>query len=200
MIKSLRCLRGDHRGKAGRTLAWKWLWKWLKISPPMILKYMEFTSQYMGYHGDTDNESMEIRPHRRCWGVIFRMALVKGYRFTWGGGGGGGIFRPKPPVFDRSWRSPSKNTVKNSTEDTCSWTRPSKIGKRKVNFLTSIFWFATSFFAVPQVAWPGGGFLRFWTRFRTDFRRFVIAETLVFTVFLCFLHAWRLASKLPKTS
>ena len=56
------------------------------------------------------------------------MALVKGYRFTWGGG----IFRPKPPVFDRSWCSPSKNTVKNSTEDTCSWTRPSKIGKRKV--------------------------------------------------------------------
>ena len=46
--------------------------------------------------------------------------------------GGGPIFRPKPPVFDRSWRSPSKNTVKNSTEDTCSWTRPSKIGKRKV--------------------------------------------------------------------
>ena len=45
---------------------------------------------------------------------------------------GGGIFRPKPPVFDRSWRSPSKKTVKNSTEDTCSWTRPSKIGKRKV--------------------------------------------------------------------
>ena len=119
---------------------------------------------------------------------------------------GGGIFRPKPPVFDRSWRSPSKNTVKNSTEDTCSWTRPSKIGKRKVkkpvffNFLTSFFWFATSFFAVPQVAGPGGGFLSFWTRFRTDFRRFVIAETLVFTVFFCFLHAWRLASKLPKTS
>ena len=121
---------------------------------------------------------------------------------------GGGIFRPKPPVFDRSWRSPSKNTVKNSTEDTCSWTRPSKIGKRKVkkkknvffNFLTSIFWFATSFFAVLQVAWPGGGFLSFWTRFRTDFRRFVIAETLVFTMFFCFLHAWRLASKLPKTS
>ena len=28
----------------------------------------------------------KIRPHRRCWGVIFRMALVKGYRFTWGGG------------------------------------------------------------------------------------------------------------------
>ena len=30
--------------------------------------------------------SEKIRPHRRCWGVIFRMALVKGYRFTWGGG------------------------------------------------------------------------------------------------------------------
>ena len=27
---------------------------------------------------------LKIRPHRRCWGVIFRMALVKGYRFTWG--------------------------------------------------------------------------------------------------------------------
>ena len=76
----------------------------------------------------TLDEWNQIRPHRRCWGVIVRMALVKGYRFTWGGG----IFRPKPPVFDRSWRSPSKNTVKNSTEDTCSWTRPSKIGKRKV--------------------------------------------------------------------
>jgi len=49
----------------------------------------------------------KIRPHRRCWGVIFRMALVKGYKFTWGGVP---IFRPKPPVFDRSWRSPSKNT------------------------------------------------------------------------------------------
>ena len=31
--------------------------------------------------------SPKIRPHRRCWGVIFRMALVKGYRFTWVGGG-----------------------------------------------------------------------------------------------------------------
>ena len=78
--------------------------------------------------GKSMTENEQIRPYRRCWGVIVRMALVKGYRFTWGGG----IFRPKPPVFDRSWRSPSKNTVKNSTEDTCSWTRPSKIGKRKV--------------------------------------------------------------------
>ena len=85
------------------------------------------------------------------------MALVKGYRFTWGGGG---IFRPKPPVFDRSWRSPSKNTVKNSTEDTCSWTRPSKIGKRKVkkNPCFSIFWL--QFFGLQHLflrfrRWPG---------------------------------------------
>ena len=33
------------------------------------------------------NWLLKIRPHRRCWGVIFRMALVKGYRFTWRGGG-----------------------------------------------------------------------------------------------------------------
>ena len=36
---------------------------------------------------------------------------------------------------------------------------------------------------------PDGTRLSFWTRFRTDFRRFVIAETLVFTVVFCFLHA-----------
>ena len=55
------------------------------------------------------------------------MALVKGYRFTWGGG----AFFGQNLLF-LTWRSPSKNTVKNSTEDTCSWTHPSKIGKRKV--------------------------------------------------------------------
>ena len=118
---------------------------------------------------------------------------------------GGGIFRPKPPVFDRSWRSPSKNTVKNSTEDTCSWTRPSKIGKRKVKKprvfqLFDLNFLVCNIFFCGSAGGPGGGFLSFWTRFRTDFRRFVIAETLVFTVFFCFLHAWRLASKLPKTS
>ena len=66
--------------------------------------------------------------------------------------------------------------------------RQAKSEKKPVffNLLTSIFWFATSFFAVPQAAWPGGGFLSFWTRFRTNFRRFVIAETLVFTMFFCF--------------
>ena len=117
---------------------------------------------------------------------------------------GWGIFRPKPPVFDRSWRSPSKNTVKNRTEDTCSWTRPSKIGKRKVK-KPRVFQLFDFNFLVCNIFFCGsagglGGFLSFWTRFRTDFRRFVIAETLVFTVFFCFLHAWRLASKLPKTS
>ena len=85
------------------------------------------------------------------------MALVKGYRFTWGGGG---IFRPKPPVFDRSWRSPSKNTVKNSTEDTCSWTRPSKIGKRKVKKKTCFSTFWPQFFGLQHLflrfrRWPG---------------------------------------------
>ena len=123
--------------------------------------------------------------------------------------GGRGIFRPKPCVFDRSWRSPSKNTVKNSTEDTCSWTRPSKIGKRKVKKTTCLSTFWPQFFGLQHLflrfrRWPcGGGFLSFWTRFRPDFRRFVTAETietLVFTVFFCFLHAWRLAAKLPKTS
>ena len=73
---------------------------------------------------------------------------------------GGAIFRPKPPVFDRSWRSPSKNTVKNSTEDTCSWTRPSKIGKRKVKKprVFSTFW--PQFFGLQHLflqfrRWPG---------------------------------------------
>ena len=72
---------------------------------------------------------------------------------------GGGIFRPKPPVFDRSWRSPSKNTVKNSTEDTCSWTRPSKIGKRSEKTLCfSTFW--PQFFGLQHLflrfrRWPG---------------------------------------------
>ena len=119
---------------------------------------------------------------------------------------GGGIFRPKPPVFDRSWRSPSKNTVKNSTEDTCSWMRPSKIGKRKVK-KPRVFQLFDLNCLVCNIFFCGsaGGLARrrifeFWTRFRTDFRRFVIAETLVFTMFFCFLHAWRLASKLPKTS
>ena len=85
------------------------------------------------------------------------MALVKGYRFTWGGG----IFRPKPPVFDRSWRSPSKNTVKNSTEDTCSWTRPSKIGKRKVK-KTRVFQFFDFNFLVCNIFFCGsaGGLAR----------------------------------------
>ena len=77
--------------------------------------------------------------------------------------------------------------------------------KSEKNPCFSTFW--PQFFGLQHLflrfrRWPGpgGGFLSFWTRFRTDFRRFVIAETLVFTVFFCFLHAWRLASKLPKTS
>ena len=126
------------------------------------------------------------------------------YRFTWGGGAM--VSFQSLPVFDRSWRSPSKNTVKNSTEDTCSWTRPSKIGKRKVKKPRVFQLFDLNFLACNIFFCGSAGgrarrrILSFWTRFRTDFRRFVIAETLVFTVFFCFLHAWRLASKLPKTS
>ena len=32
--------------------------------------------------------AQQIRPHRRCWGVIFRMALVKVTSLPGGGGGG----------------------------------------------------------------------------------------------------------------
>ena len=138
--------------------------------------------------GEMEDWPGKIRPHRRCWGVIFRMALVKGYRFP----GGGAFFGQNLPVFDRSWRSPSKNTVKNSTEDTCSWTRPSKIGKRKVK-KPRVFQLFDLNFLVCNIFFCGsaGGrarrrILSFWTRFRTDFRRFVIAETLVFTVFSVF--------------
>ena len=76
------------------------------------------------------------------------------------GGAGEPIFRPKPPVFDRSWRSPSKNTVKNSTEDTCSWTRPSKIGKRKVKKKPCFSTFWLQFLGLQHLflgfrRWPG---------------------------------------------
>ena len=185
-------------GGTGAQLSWErgspFLKDWHKQSPkrsPNLTKNKSLLRKKIDTKaiGEMEDWPGKIRPHRRCWGVIFRMALVKGYRFTWGGG----IFRPKPPVFDRSWRSPSKNTVKNSTEDTCSWTRPSKIGKRKVKkprvfqlFDLNFFGLQHLFLRFRRVAGPGGGFLSFWTRFRTDFRRFVIAETLVFTVFSVF--------------
>ena len=35
---------------------------------------------------DMKRDSVEIRPHRRCWGVIFRMALVKRLQVYLGGG------------------------------------------------------------------------------------------------------------------
>ena len=117
------------------------------------------------------------------------MAPVKGYRFTWGGVpffGQNLLF-----LIGRDARL-QKNTVKKQYGrhlfvNAPVQNRQAKSEKKTVffNFLTSIFWFATSFFAVPQVAGPGGGFLSFWTRFRTDFRRFVIAEnTGFYSVFL----------------
>jgi len=53
---------------------------WLGMKPPIWAK-----TNNLGV--ETQNMGLkQIRPHQRCWGVIFRMALVKGYRFTWGGG------------------------------------------------------------------------------------------------------------------
>ena len=131
-----------------------------------------------------------------------------------GGGGGGGIFRPKPPVFDRSWRSPSKNTIKNSTEDTCSWIHPSKIGKRKGEKKPCVFQLFDLNFLVCNIFFCGsaGGLARrrifeFLDPFSDWFSSFCDSRNtgvynifLVSTVFFCFLHVWRLASKLPKTS
>ena len=91
----------------------------------------------------------KIRPHRRCKGRDHPDGISQlRFRFTWRGG----IFWKKPPVFDRSWRSPSQNTVKNSTERTCSLPRPPNLRQEKVkillffNFLDSFFGFATCFF------------------------------------------------------
>ena len=66
--------------------------------------------------------------------------------------GGGAFIWKKPPVFDRSWRSPSQNTVKNSTEWTCSLPRPPNLGQKKVKkprvfqFFGFIFWVCNVFF------------------------------------------------------
>ena len=57
---------------------------------------------------------LEIRPHRRCWGVIVRMALVKGYRFTWGGVAGKNtyyvarrVFRTNLPYVAQKLKNPT---------------------------------------------------------------------------------------------
>ena len=44
------------------------------------IEKIDWVPQVLSFHGCL----FQIRPHRRCWGVIVRMALVKGYRFTWG--------------------------------------------------------------------------------------------------------------------
>ena len=68
--------------------------------------------------------------------------------------GGGPFIWKKPPVFDRSWRSPSQNTVKNSTERTCSLPRPPNLGQKKVKkprvfqLFGFVFWVCNVFFFV----------------------------------------------------
>ena len=117
------------------------------FAPHILTWILSFTSVYVQISGWTLDIILDMvymyfsNIHIYIYTYIIKSARTEGAG-AWSSGwhskkvtglpGGGPIFRPKPPVFDRSWRSPSKNTVKNSTEDTCSWTRPSKIGKRKV--------------------------------------------------------------------
>ena len=56
--------------------------------------------------------------------------------------GGGPFIWKKPPVFDRSWCSPSQNAVKNSTERTCSLPRPPNLRQKKSEKTSgfSTFW------------------------------------------------------------
>ena len=60
-----------------------------KYLPSTVVCLGSFQFHFVQSRNSEQHETLpcvEIRPHRRCWGVIFRMALVKGYRFTWGGG------------------------------------------------------------------------------------------------------------------
>ena len=107
-----------------------------------------------------------------------------------------GVSRSQPESAGVSWSQPESAGVSRSQPESAGVSRSAVVSRSQplcfstlppgtLNFLTSIFWFATSFFAVPQVAGPGGGFLSFWTRFRTDFRRFVDSRnTGFYSVFL----------------
>ena len=97
----------------------EWIWNNSEIEKTIVTR---FHPSYLEPKHDTKSARTE---GAGAWSSGWHSQKVTGLP-------GGAIIRPKPPVFDRSWRSPSKNTVKKSTEDTCSWTRPSKIGKWKV--------------------------------------------------------------------
>ena len=75
--------------------------------------------------------------------------------------GGGGHYSAKTSLFliGRDARL-QKTLLKNSTEDTCSWTRPSKIGKRKVKKTRVFSTFWPQFFGLQHLflrfrRWPG---------------------------------------------
>ena len=120
--------------------------------------------------------------------------------------GGGPFIWKKPPVFDRSWRSPSQNTVKNRTERTCSLPRPPNLGQKKSEKTPrfSIYWIhflglQRVFFYSLMWGGPEAFFVildRFWTHFRIFFK----PETMVFTVCLSFVEVWRLSSKMLRPS
>ena len=118
----------------------------------------------------------------------------------------GGAFFGQNLLFliGRDAQTPSKNTVKNSTEDTCSWTHPSKIGKRKVkkNRVFSTFW--PQFLGLQHLFCGSAGgrarrrIFEFLDPFSDWFSSFCDSRNPGFYSVFCFLHAWRLASKLPK--
>ena len=158
---------------------------------------------WLTYHAVT-NPDCKIRPHRRCKGRDHPDGISQQrFRFTWGGG----IFWKKPPVFDRSWRSPSKNTVKNSTERTCSWTRPPNLGQKKVKNSRVFQLFGFIFWVLQRVFFyslMGGGpeafFCDFGPAFGLTFGFFSSQKHCFFTVFLSFIEVWRLSSTMLKPS
>ena len=136
---------------------WRWMnmneheWKWMKMNEHEW-KWMNLIKNEWRWMNMNENPpAPKVLGRDRPDGTRKRLQVYLG---------GGPIFRPKPPVFDRSWRSPSKNTVKNSTEDTCSWTRPSKIGKRKVKKprvfqLFDLNFLVCNIFFLRFRRWPG---------------------------------------------
>ena len=129
--------------------------------------------------------------NRRCWGVIFRMALVKGYRFTWGGvpffgqnllfliGRDARLQKNHPTVKKKYGRhlfvnAPVQNRQAKSEKTPCFST-----------FWPQFFGLQHLFFAVPQVAGPGGGFLSFLDPFSDWFSSFCDSRnTGFYSVFL----------------
>ena len=120
--------------------------------------------------------------------------------------GGGPFIWKKPPVFDRSWRSPSQNTVKKQYGIDLFVASPAKPGQKKVKkprvfqLFGFIFGFATCFFSTR---WCGVARKRFFVildPFLDSFSDFFQARnTGVYSIFV-FVEVWRLSSKLLKPS